>query len=97
MKKYFFLMIVLMLLISGSVLGQQGVVHKLSDIHIRDQYILVDTKTNTYYLYRTSSVKTHEGNVLGGVEAYKSKDMENWEGPVRVFTVPEDNWITGNV
>lgn len=34
---------------------------------------------------------------MGGVEAYKSKDLKNWEGPVRVFTVPVDNWITGEV
>lgn len=34
---------------------------------------------------------------MGGVEAYKSKDLKNWEGPVRVFTVPADNWITGRV
>ena len=34
---------------------------------------------------------------MGGVEAYKSKDLKNWEGPVRVFTAPVDNWITGEV
>lgn len=69
----------------------------LADIYIRDPYILADTKTNTYYLYRSASDQDKKGNSIGGVEAFKSKDLKNWEGPFRVFTVPEDNWITGRV
>ena len=96
MKNFSFVAVVYMtLLVNVPVFGQTGAMHKLSDIYIRDPYILVDTRTSTYFLYRTSSVTTNDGNVLGGVEVFKSKDMENWEGPVRVFTVPEDNWITG--
>ena len=99
MKNFSFVVAVvcMTLFVSEPVLGQTGFSHKLLDIYIRDPYILVDARTSTYFLYRTSSVTTNDGNVLGGVEVLKSKDLENWEGPVRVFTVPEDNWITGNV
>lgn len=69
----------------------------LADIYIRDPYILTDSKTNTYYMYRSASQKNEKGIVLGGVEVFKSKDLKNWEGPVRVFTVPANNWITGRV
>lgn len=69
----------------------------LTDIYIRDPYILPDLKTNTYYMYRSSSKTNTKGTLLGGVEVLKSKDLKNWEGPVQVFTVPEKNWITGRV
>lgn len=69
----------------------------LADIYIRDPYILADSKTGTYYMYRSSSRRNEIGVNLGGVEAFKSKDLKTWEGPVRVFTVPETNWITGPV
>lgn len=68
----------------------------LADIFIRDPYILAEPKTQTYYLYRTST-KKEQGNELGGVEVFKSKDLKLWEGPCKVFTVPENNWITGRV
>ena len=69
----------------------------ISDIHVRDPYILADPTTRTYYMYRSSSADNGKGKQLGGVEVLKSKDLKTWEGPVRVFTVPEDNWITGRV
>jgi len=70
---------------------------KLSDINIRDPYILADQKTGTYYLYASSSTKTASGKIVGGVKAYTSKDLENWNEATQVFTCPEDNWITGGV
>lgn len=69
----------------------------ISEIYIRDPYILADPQTKTYYMYRSSSVSDDKGKMLGGVEVFKSKDLKQWEGPVRVFTVPSDNWITGGV
>ena len=62
-------------------------------IYCRDPFIVADQATKTYYLYRSST--TPEG--LGGVEAFTSKDLKTWSGPERVFTVPEDNFITGRV
>ena len=72
-------------------------IKKLEDIPIRDPYILADHKTQTYYLYKSSPQKSVEGKQLGGVIAFKSTDLQNWEGPIRVFTAPEENWINGHV
>ena len=69
---------------------------KLSEIPIRDPYIMPDKKSGYYYMYKSATVNT-SGKSLGGVEAYKSRDLKNWEGPFQVFTVPNDNWITGRV
>ena len=62
-------------------------------IYCRDPFIVADPQTKTYYLFRSST--TAEG--LGGVEVFKSKDLAVWSEPERVFTVPEDNFITGSV
>lgn len=69
----------------------------IEDINIRDPFIVADETTHTYYMYCSSSVKDVDGKTLGGVAAYKSKDLKNWEGPVQVFTVSAENWITGQV
>jgi GH43 family beta-xylosidase len=67
------------------------------DIPIRDPFIVPDTQHGVYYMYASSSQKGSNGQTLGGVAVYKSKDLKTWEGPKQVFTVPEDNWITGTV
>lgn len=82
---------------SGHAQSSPAGTQNITDIYIRDPYILPDAKTGTYYMYRSSSTKDKDGKLLGGVEAFTSKDLKHWEGPVRVFTVPENNWITGAV
>ena len=69
---------------------------KLEDINIRDPYILPVEKEGVYYMYASSSVREN-GKAYGGMVAYKSRDLKNWEGPIRVFDVPRDNYITGTV
>lgn len=71
--------------------------YTLDDINIRDPYILVDEKSGAYYMYRSSSVKAGDGTERGGVEVFRSLDLEHWDGPKQVFTIPDDNWITGRV
>ena len=88
MKKLYIL--VAAFLASSLCLGQN--VWKTEDIHIRDPFILPVEKTGVYYMYRTS---TKDGR--GGVEAFKSRDLKEWTGPVRVLDLPEDNWITGGI
>ena len=68
----------------------------LRDINIRDPYILPVEKEGVYYMYASSPTREN-GKVYGGMVAYKSRDLKTWEGPVRVFDVPRDNWITGTV
>ena len=69
------------------------------DIYCRDPYIVVDQKNNCYYLVRSaaSNVFDIEGNAIGGVEIFTSRDLEMWEGPHKVLDVPADNWITGTI
>ncbi|MDR3194184.1 MAG: glycoside hydrolase family 43 protein [Tannerella sp.] len=71
--------------------------HKISDIYIRDPFIVPDARQGIYYMYGSSSQPGRDGRTIGGVAVYKSRDLKTWEGPQQVFTVPEENWITGAV
>jgi beta-xylosidase len=71
--------------------------HHIRDINIRDPFILPVAPDSIYYMYGTSSQQDANGQLLGGVAVYRSKDLQTWEGPQQVFTVPGDNWITGTV
>ena len=88
---------VLLLLACIPFLYGQSRVQATGDIYIRDPFIVPDAQESTYYMYASSSQKGQSGQMLGGVAVYKSKDLKTWEGPKQVFTVPEDNWITGAV
>lgn len=65
---------------------------KRSEIFIRDPFILADVKTRTYYMYSNSyNYKGMPGTKMG-VTVYKSKDLENWQGPVMVFETGNGFW-----
>lgn len=68
---------------------------KREDIQIRDPYILVLEDTKEYYLYGTTD-KNCWGEKGTGFESYKSKDLENWEGPFNAFTPDTDFWADRN-
>lgn len=93
--KRFLLIAAIALFSVGGISAQQKSL-TLKDINIRDPYILPVEKEGVYYMY-VSSPTREDGKVYGGMVAYKSRDLKNWEGPVRVFDVPRDNWITGTV
>ena len=61
---------------------------KLTDINIRDPYILCSG--DWYYMYGTRA-ETCWG-AAEGFDCFKSKDLENWEGPFEIFHKPEDFW-----
>ena len=84
------------LIMAVSVAFAQQKTYTLDDINIRDPYIMPVEKEGVYYMYASSSVNEN-GKHYGGVVAYKSRDLKTWEGPVRVFTVPHDNYLTGGV
>lgn len=69
----------------------------ISDINIRDPFILPVPDKGVYYMYCTSTVNDNNGRERGGVAVYKSKDLKNWEGPVQVCTIPDDNLLTGPI
>lgn len=59
----------------------------LEEIHIRDPFVLPVKEAGLYYLYGT-------GRPLGenGFDAYKSKDLKQWEGPFPVFRPDDAYW-----
>ena len=61
---------------------------KASEFVIRDPYILPDGEV--YYLYGTRSDTAW--TLADGFDCYKSKDLENWEGPIEIFHRPEGFW-----
>lgn len=93
----FFVLLTAVLLCILSVSGQIKNIKNIADIHIRDPYILADEATGTYYMYQSMSYRDSIGKEVGGVGVSKSKNLKTWEGPVKVFSVPSDNWITGRV
>ncbi len=92
------LFITLFMLIVGNFgLSAQQKNLLIQDINIRDPFVLVDTANKCYYMYRTAMVSFPDGHKVGGVEVLKSKDLQHWEQPKQVLTLPEDNWSTGNI
>lgn len=70
----------------------------VNDIRIRDPYILIDSKSRTYYMYaQTQNRKDGLGAKSCGVEVYTSTDMEYWTKPKVVFEVPNDFWANKSV
>ena len=86
----------MLLAVAVSPLFAQNRTYTLDDINIRDPYIMPVEKEEVYYMYASSGV-SENGKYYGGVVAYKSRDLKTWEGPVRVFDVPRDNYLTGSV
>lgn len=62
---------------------------KLSEINVRDPFILSDIATKTYYLYGT--MPFYDGI---GFYCYTSKDLDSWSGPFKVFTPKKNFWGT---
>ncbi len=59
---------------------------KLTDINIRDPYIM--PWNGKYYLYGTRSETTW--GPAEGFDCYVSSDLEEWEGPLEIFHRPKD-------
>ncbi|MDM5327862.1 glycoside hydrolase family 43 protein [Neobacillus sp. CF12] len=62
-----------------------------NDIRIRDPFILKDEDSNCYFLYGTTDQNVWKGQGVG-FDAYRSTDLEHWEGPSQVFRPTEDFW-----
>lgn len=65
---------------------------KLSEIHIRDPFILLFE--GKYYLFGTPGKYAWKG--AGGFWCYLSDDLENWSEPIKCFEAPEGFWATEN-
>jgi arabinan endo-1,5-alpha-L-arabinosidase len=68
---------------------------KLSDIHIRDPFVLPVPSEQLYYLYGTMGEYAWTNSALG-FDCYTSTDLQVWEGPCPVFRPPADFWADRN-
>jgi arabinan endo-1,5-alpha-L-arabinosidase len=64
---------------------------KTNEIRIRDPFILTVNKDNSYFLYGTTDENAWDGKGTG-FDVYKSRDLENWEGPFPAFRPASDFW-----
>ncbi len=68
---------------------------KLSDIHIRDPFVLSASSERRYYLYGTTGEYAWTESAVG-FDCYVSADLQTWEGPLPVFRPPADFWADRN-
>lgn len=68
---------------------------QLPDMPLHDPFILPYGPNKTYYLY-TSNLERMTGIKRAGTMAYKSRDLQHWQGPFNVFQVPDGIWADSN-
>lgn len=66
---------------------------KTCDIQIRDPFIL--KHENMYYMFGSTDKDIWKADGVG-FDAYKSTDLENWDGPYQAFRPEKDFWGTKN-
>lgn len=72
-------------------------VHQIETLNIHDPAILVDTISQTYYVYDSfhfgdPNEKMASLNQRAGVEVYWSKDLQHWHGPKLAYEIEADSW-----
>lgn len=65
-----------------------------AEIRSRDPYILPDAATGAYYLYVAADLNAEAGTL--GFDAYRSRDLAQWDGPIPVYRPAADFWGTMN-
>ncbi|MCQ6561583.1 glycoside hydrolase family 43 protein [Paenibacillus mendelii] len=66
-----------------------------SDILIRDPFILPVAEERFYYMCGTTDKEPWDGKATG-FDAYRSRDLQHWEGPFPVFRPEADFWADEN-
>lgn len=66
-----------------------------TEIQIRDPFIFTDHEAGCYYLYGTTD-KDCWGTNAKGFDAFRSNDLEEFEGPFPIFRTPETFWANQN-
>jgi arabinan endo-1,5-alpha-L-arabinosidase len=67
----------------------------VSEIHIRDPFVLPIDAEKLYYLYGTRGSEAWTSSATG-IEYYTSSDLETWEGPFPAFRPPNGFWADRN-
>lgn len=99
MGKLRFCLLLLVLTVAPCAYAQQAAsdsikTHALSEIWIRDPFILTDTLNQTYYLFGTTSSTQKPGSA--GFDLYTSKDLVSWQGPYAIFRPYKGFWGSKN-
>ncbi len=68
-----------------------------SQIRIRDPFVLPDPDSKTYFVYSSTDWGSPAEQQSKAVIAYRTKDLENWEAPIAVFSVPENHWARESI
>lgn len=68
---------------------------KLSDIHIRDPFVVPIPAEGRYYLYGTMGAYAWTESAVG-FDCYTSPDLQTWEGPFPVFRPEANFWADRN-
>lgn len=79
-------------IVLGVLFGCAVKTKTLSEIRVRDPYIVADKSTKTYFLYVQTGNRLGEKDSIKGVEVYKSNDLKKWSGPSTVFSSSNDHW-----
>lgn len=66
---------------------------RLTEIRIRDPFILPEVETGYYHLIGTTDLGC-PGNLCVGFDRYRSRDLQEWEGPFPIFRPTRDFWAT---
>jgi hypothetical protein len=69
----------------------------LSQIRMRDPFILADRRSARYYAYVQTGNRLGDNAALRGVEAYTSADLRHWTGPETVLDLERDAWARQRV
>lgn len=64
-------------------------------IRMRDPFVLPHAAEGMYYLYGSTDKNIWKGKATG-FDVYRSKDLENWEGPYPAFRPPAGFWSDTN-
>lgn len=66
---------------------------KLSEIQIRDPFVLPVRARGEYFLFGSTDKNVWNGPGVG-FDCYRSRDLKNWDGPIPAFRPRKDFWGT---
>ena len=66
---------------------------KISEVQIRDPFVLPLQEDNTYYLFGSTDKDVWRGPGVG-FDCYRSQDLQEWEGPIPAFRPKPGFWAT---
>lgn len=67
----------------------------LGDIRIRDPFLVPDPAAGDYLLVGSTDEDVWSADEGVGFDAYRSRDLATWEGPIPVFRPPAGFWSPG--